>query len=89
MKQKKEVTIAGKRYSVVGNEPAEYIEKIATLVDEKMNTLMEKNTELTRERAAVLTALNIANEYLKAEENADSLRSQLVELMQIPSKKKE
>jgi len=87
MKQKTEVTIAGKRYSIVGDEKADYIKKIAQYVDDKMAELMNQNNELTQDGAAVLTAINIADEYFKAEENADSLRKQIVELMQLPNKK--
>jgi len=88
MKQKTEVTIAGKRYTIVGEEKADYIQKIAKYVDDKMTELINQNNELTQDRAAVLTAINIADEYFKAEENADSLRGQIVEMMQMTNKKK-
>ena len=88
MKQKTEVTIAGKRYSIVGDEKPDYIHKIAKYVDDKMSVLGDQNKELTQERAAVLAAINIADEYFKAEENADSLRKQIVEMMQMSNKKK-
>ena len=87
MKQKTEVTIVGKRYSIIAEEKKEYVMKVAEYVDKKMRELSDKNPELTQERAAVLAAINIADEYFKAEENADSLRGQIVELMQLKSKK--
>ena len=81
MGKKTEVTIAGKKYAIVGNDDKKYIEKIAEHVDKKMNELMKGNTELTQERAAVLAAINIADEYFKAEETAGNLRAEVGELI--------
>ena len=81
MKEKISVNIAGKMYSIIGNENKEYINKIASYVDEKIATLIDNNSELTTERAAVLAALNIADDLFKSEENVDNLREQVGRLI--------
>jgi cell division protein ZapA len=77
MKEKVEVIIAGKKYTVVGSEASDYMERVADYVNEKMQMLLDNNSQLTMEGAAVLTAINVADDYFKAEETADNLREQV------------
>lgn len=77
MKEKVEVIIAGKKYTVVGVETPEYMQRVAEYVNEKMQLLLDANSQLTMEGAAVLTAINVADDFFKAEETADNLREQV------------
>jgi cell division protein ZapA len=77
MKNKTEVSVAGKKYNIVGFESSDYIVKVAKYVDDKMRELMKGDKRLTAESAAILTALNVADDYFKAEESAKSLREQV------------
>ncbi len=52
------------------------MEKVGALVDEKMTQLQE-GAHVSRIDAAVLTAVNLADELLKAQEAAENLRRQL------------
>lgn len=76
-KNKVNVRIAGKDYTLVGSEPEEYIQKVALYVDKKLNTIMNQNIKLSTSMASVLTAINIADEYFKAHENMDNLSKEL------------
>ena len=70
------MSICGEDYTLVADESAAYMEKVGALVDEKMTQLQE-GTHVSRIDAAVLTAVNLADELLKAQEAAENLRRQL------------
>ena len=70
------MTICGMEYTLVAEEDAANMETVGALVDEKMPPLQE-GAQVSRIDAAVLTAVNLADELCKAQENADNLRRQL------------
>ena len=70
------MSICGEDYTLVADESAAYMEKVGALVDEKMTQLQE-GAHVSRIDAAVLTAVNLADELLKAQEAAENLRRQL------------
>lgn len=88
MKNKTEVSVAGKKYNIVGFESADYIIRVAKHVDDKMRELMQGDKRLTAESAAILTALNVADDYFKAEDSAKSLREQVGEFLKSSSTNK-
>ena len=61
------MTICGMEYTLVAEEDAAYME---------MRQLMD-GAHMSRDNAAVLAAVNLADELCKAQENADNLRRQL------------
>lgn len=63
-KNKTVVSIYGQQYTIVGNEKEEHVRKVASLVDKKMRELKKSNPYLDSTKLAVLTALNIGNDYL-------------------------
>lgn len=68
-KNKVEVRIAGKDYNLKGVESEEYLQKIALYIDKKMNEIMRSNSKLSTSMAAVLTAVNVADDFFKSREN--------------------
>jgi len=76
-KNKVDVRIAGKDYTLVGTESDEYIQKVALYIDKKMNAIMKANSKLSTSMASVLTAINVADDYFKAHDNVISLSKQL------------
>jgi len=76
-KNKVEVRIAGKDYTVKGVESEEYIQKIALYIDKKMNEIMRINNKLSTSLVAVLTAVNVADDFFKAHENESNLKKEL------------
>lgn len=61
------VKINGLEYNLKGEECQEYLQKVATYVDNKMQDLMDNNEKLSVSAAAVLTALNSVDEMFKIE----------------------
>lgn len=76
-KNKVEVRIAGKDYTLVGVESEEYIQKIALYMDKKINEIMRVNNKLSTSMVSVLSAINVADDYFKAHENVLSLNKEL------------
>lgn len=68
MEQKKNkvtVTICGEEYAIRGETDAEQIERVAAVVHQKMMQVTMANPRLPRNRAAVLAALNLADELVR------------------------
>lgn len=70
------MTICGMEYTLVAEEDAAYMEKVGAMVDGEMRRLMD-SAHMSRDNAAVLTAMNMADELCRAQENADNLRRQV------------
>ncbi|HOA35652.1 MAG TPA: cell division protein ZapA [Bacillota bacterium] len=60
------VTIMGDEYTIRGSSSPESLEEAARHVDRLMRSLAEKNRQLSGYKIAVLAALNLADELLKA-----------------------
>lgn len=67
------VEIFNQEYFVKGNENAEYIEMLAAYVDRRMRMIEQRNHSLSIVKVAVLTALNLADELNKLQEDYDEL----------------
>ncbi len=70
------MSICGEEYTLVAEESSAYMEKVGALVDKKMSELMD-TAHMGRGDAAVLAAVNIADELFKTQESAENLRRQL------------
>jgi len=81
VKNRVTVTIANQEYTLVATEDAAYMEKVAHHVDAKLREVLEGSKVSTTE-AAVLAALNVADEYFKEVEAAENLRGQLKEYLE-------
>lgn len=71
------ITINSRQYDVVANESAEYIEMLGNHINEKVNLVLKGGRNVMGERPVVLAALNICDEYFKAEESVRMLKEQL------------
>ena len=71
------VHILGKEYNIRGEESAEYIHRVALFVNEKMTEIKKANALLDSGNIAVLTSINIADEYLKLKDELDSLKKDI------------
>lgn len=68
-KNKVVIRIVGKDYTLVGVESDEYIQKVGLYIDKKMNEILFRNNRLSTSLAAVLTAINVADDFFKSREN--------------------
>lgn len=81
MQNKVTVTIDGQEYTLVASEDASYMKKVAAHVDSKIAELREGG-KISGADAAVLAALNMADEYFKGLETAENLRAQIKESLE-------
>ncbi len=72
-KNKITVDIYGQQYTIVGTESSSHIRLVASLVDDKMREINEKNPHLDVSKLAVLTAVNTISEYLKLKDQLNLL----------------
>ncbi|HBQ27356.1 MAG TPA: cell division protein ZapA [Syntrophomonas sp.] len=73
------VNIFNEEYVVKGEENPEYIEMLASFVDRRMKMIQQRNPNLSSTKVAVLTALNLADELNKLQEDYDELVKNLEE----------
>ncbi len=76
MQNKVTVTINGQEYTLVASEDAAYMKKVGAHVDAKIQEVRQSG-KFSSADAAVLAALNIADEYYKSLDAAESLRAQI------------
>lgn len=73
------VEINRTKYTIMGNESKGQVEKVARLVNDKMEEIRNANKHLDTSRLAVLTAINTMNDYIKLKEEYDMLLSLIEE----------
>ena len=80
MKNKITVSIAGQEYTMVAEEGEDYVKRwrCAALVDSQVRDVMN-GARLGRSDAAVLAAMNIADQFFKEQEASENLRRQIKE----------
>lgn len=69
------VRIYGQEYTLVGPETEEHMHKVALLIDKRMREVAYNNSRLSTAMTAVLTALNVGDELIKANKELEQLRS--------------
>lgn len=75
-KKKVNVIIDGKTYTLITSDSPEKIRKIGEYVNKKINEISNTSYAIDTRNAAVLTCINIADDYFKSVEDADNLRIQ-------------
>lgn len=71
------VNIGGKEYTIAGSESAEYIHRVALCVNQKMSELKQGNEQLNNTLLAVLTAINVADDYIKTRDELEAIKKEL------------
>lgn len=84
MTNKLKVHICGQEYTLVSNDSPEYMKKIADITDNKMTEMLTRNPALSTSMAAILSAMNFADEIEKikqiAREKVDAQASEITSL---------
>ena len=70
-----EVIIGGKVYTLSGYEGEEYLQKVATYINNKLG--MEELRHLSGDMKATLLQLNIADDYFKAKTQVEKLEREI------------
>ncbi|MEK3933966.1 cell division protein ZapA [Sporosarcina sp. FSL W7-1349] len=74
------VEIYGQTYKIVGTETSSHMRLVASLVDDKMREISERNPYLDSAKIAVLTAVNTVHDYLKLKERLEQVEEELNKL---------
>ncbi len=67
VKNKVIVRILGQEYTIRSDESREFVQQVANLIDDKMRAIYDRNKKFSTTWIAVLTALNVGDDYLKLE----------------------
>lgn len=88
MKNRVTVTIAGQDYTLIADQDAAGVEKIAAHVDSKVSEVLD-GSHLSLADGAILAAMNIAEEYFREMEASENLRRQLKDYLEEGAKLKQ
>lgn len=80
--------IGGIDYYVNTDEALEYTVLLGDKIDRRMTAILRSNSLITVNQAAVLTALELADELEKANQSADNFRTQITEYLDDAAKAK-
>ncbi len=80
-KNKTEVLIAGKIFTLSGYESEEYLQKVATYINNKIAEFkkLDGDNHQTKENKSILLELNIADDYFKAKKQVEMVEAELSE----------
>ncbi len=88
-KKKVTVLVAGQKFSLVTTESEKYVIDTAAKIDAKINALVI-SSDMTREKAAVLTALDLSDDNSKLTSNLSDIKEQIKDyIVEINKLKKE
>lgn len=78
-KNKTQVLIAGKIYTLSGYESEEYLQKVATYINNKLAELkkLDGYNHLSSDTKSILVNLNVADDYFKAKKQAEIFEQDL------------
>ncbi|MCR5053350.1 MAG: cell division protein ZapA [Lachnospiraceae bacterium] len=78
-KKNAEVIIGGRVYTLSGYEEEDYLQRVATYINGKLNDLQEMDSfkRLSQDTKATLLELNIADDFFKAKEQIEKQESEL------------
>lgn len=77
-KNKVIVKINGQDYPIIGAEPKDYLLKVGSFVDDKMDLIAKHNNKLSTSMIAVLTSINIADQLLKLQNQMEGIKKEYV-----------
>lgn len=85
---KVKLTIHGSNYVINTDESVEYTEELGRKIDARMNEIMKGSFFITATQAAILVALEMADELTKSEKNVENFRSQIKDYLEDSAKAK-
>ena len=80
-KNKTEVLIDGKIYTLSGYESEEYVQRVATYINNKLAELkkLDGYARLSQELKSILLELNVADDYFKAKNQVEMVEEELAQ----------
>ncbi len=74
-KNKVTVNIMGDDYILRGSSSTDQIYRVGRYVDKLMKSLAENNTQVSKQKIAVLAAINLADELMKTREGREAMNA--------------
>ncbi|MCL5023178.1 MAG: cell division protein ZapA [Nitrospirae bacterium] len=74
-----EVYILGQKYTIKGDAPEEYIQQLATYVTARIREVSEASPNITPLKAAILAAVNIADELHRLRNEEENIAKSIEE----------
>lgn len=65
MKKEVEIKVMGQKFLVRSDSNEEYVNEVASFVDEKVNEVLKTSKSVASLNVAILAAMNIADEFLR------------------------
>lgn len=81
-KSKVKINVAGMDFALVTEDDPAYIESLAKQLSNKIEELVESNTNISVAQAAVLVALDCEDELSKHNNSSDNLRAQIKDYLE-------
>ena len=74
-----EVYILGQKYTIKGDAPEEYIQQLASYVQDKIKEVYNNSPSITPVKASILAAITIADELHRLRNEQDNLTKSIEE----------
>jgi len=87
-KTRVKLTICGNDYYINTDDDPKYVQELGAELDQALTRITKDNHRLSMTQAAILCALDYADEAHKANESADNLRNQIRDYMEDSQKYK-
>lgn len=82
-----EVTIMGQKFVVRSESDETYVREVAAFVDQKMNGILQKTKSVSNLNVAILSAMNIADEFFsfrkKKDQSSHEVTKKLADMMDL------
>lgn len=87
MQKPVEVTILGQKFVVKSESEEIYVREVASFVDKKMNEILQKTKSVSNLSVAILSAMNIADEYFnfrrKKDQSVQTVTKKMEEMIEL------
>lgn len=82
-----EVTILGQKFVIKSDSDEGYVREVAAFVDQKMNDVLQKTRSISNLNVAILSAMNIADEFFsykkKKDQSVQNVEKKIKEMIEL------
>ena len=79
-KKRYKAVIANQSYTIIGRESKQHMDMVTKLVNDQLTEIMGLSSQVDKEQAAILLAINAISDQLKKQEQVLSLHNKVEEL---------
>lgn len=73
-----DIVIGNQKYSLKAEEPVEHLREVAEMVKRKVDTIRKKSPSLSLQKAAMLSAFDLASDLIKSKKKTVESRAHLL-----------